>query len=254
MKEFGDRRSMEIDTRPTRAQLGKSEVSPQPAERKLAAPAMNNFEHVRRNIRTHSQGIFEPPATEQARPPLDTAPEARDLPAHTVCGHLSRSYFDSVHEAYPILHWSTFESEVEQLYTSRNFQGASRGWIGLFHAVLACGCLNLKPSSIRSRSDGARFYDIASQSLNPWPQKPDIVHVRLLFLLSIYATESGMQSAGSMWLASAIKVAQDLGIHSDDENPPFVESELRRRIWWAIYVRERSVTTRHQRRCSTDNV
>jgi hypothetical protein len=244
LTRYGDRRSMEIDVLPiTKGRQDESDVSAQATAKRVAAPVMSNFDHVRRNIRVHSRGIFEPPTSEQDRSFPDPALEARDPPPQADYVHISRSYLDSIHEAYPVLHWPTFEAEVEHIYTLRSFQGASREWIGLFFAVLACGCLNVLPTTVPSGSnDGANFYEIASQTLTPWPQQPTIVHVRLLLLLSICATENGMTSEGSMWLASAIRVAQGLALHSEDDALSFVESELRRRLWWALYVRDRLVT------------
>jgi hypothetical protein len=233
---------MEIDTLQSERQLAKAN-SGSPLPQRLAPPVMSNFDHVRRNIRAHSQGIFDPPNSEQGSPKPQPATEARDLPSLAEYTRISRSYLETVHEAYPVLHWPTFESEVDHLYTSGSLQGASREWVGLFFAVLACGSLNLPSTDTPSGPrDDAKFYDIASQSLNPWPHEPTIVHARLLLLLSIYASESGLKSVGSMWLASAIRVAQELGINVENDALPFTESELRRRLWWSIYVRERLVT------------
>ncbi|KAF2677668.1 hypothetical protein K458DRAFT_319228 [Lentithecium fluviatile CBS 122367] len=240
LTRFGDRQSMETDTRPSKVHPDESQISPKVAPKRVRAPVLTNFDHVRRNIRAHSRGIFEPPTSDQSRIP-DSALEAIDLPPRADVAHISRSYLDSMHEAYPILHWPTFQGEVDGVYTSRGFQGISREWVGLFFAMLACGCLNLPPTSglPSGRNDGAGFYEIASQSMNPWPHEPTIVHARLLLLLSIYTTESNLKSAGSMWLACAIRAAQGLALNLENDALPFVEAEMRRRLWWAIYVRER---------------
>jgi len=244
LTRFGDRSSMEIDPRPTKGQPDDGEISSLVATKRLAVPLMRNFDHVRRNIRTHSRGIFEPPTAEQGQSLPDPVTEATNPPTQADYARISRSYLKSVHEAYPVLHWPSFESEVDHVYNSGSFQGASREWVGMFFAVLACGCLNLHPTSLSSGSnEGANFYDIAARSFEQWPQKPTIVHARLLLLLSIYATENGLKSAGSMWLACAIRVAQDLALYSENDALPMIESELRRRLWWAIYVRDRSVTS-----------
>jgi hypothetical protein len=241
MTKFGDKPSMEIDTRHSVSHLAEDK-SGSPLPKRLAPPVMSNFDHVRRNIRAHSQGIFDPPNSEQDFPKPAPAAEVGDPPAQAAYARISRSYLETVHEAYPVLHWPTFESEVDHLYNSGSLQRASMEWVGLFYAVLACGCLNLPSTDTSSGSrEDVTFYNIASQSLSPWPQKPTIVHARLLLLLSIYASESGLKSAGSMWLASAIRVAQELGLNMENDALPFMESELRRRLWWSIYVRERSV-------------
>lgn len=235
--------SMDIDSVPSKAHLDESLDSLRVSTRRLPVPVMSNFDHVRRNIRAHSRGIFDFPVREQHRPNPDFAMEPVELPARADIEHLARLYHDSVHEAYPILHWPAFQEEVDQLYTQRSFRGLSKEWVGLFFAVLACGCLAVPPTAIPSSgaNSGTIFYDLASRSMAPWPDQPNIVHARLLLLLSIYATEHDMKFAGSMWLASAIRVAQELALHTERNNAPFVEAEMRRRLWWSIYIRERSV-------------
>ncbi|KAJ4337246.1 hypothetical protein N0V95_008383 [Ascochyta clinopodiicola] len=69
------------------------------------------------------------------------------------------------------------------------------------------------------------------------PVMRDFEHVALL--LSIFAAESNMRQVGSMWLASAVRAAQELCINTELESWPVVEGEMRRRLWWALYSRDR---------------
>lgn len=116
----------------------------------------------------------------------------------------------------------------------------SREWIGMYFAVLACGCLNIAAAPY-GHNGGMEFYEMASQALVPWPQDATIVQIRLLFLLGLYATESNMKSAGSMWFASATRMAQILSLNREDATSTAFDSEMRRRLWWAIFVQDRYV-------------
>ena len=202
------------------------------------------FDGVRRNIEGNSRDIFPLPTRQPEGPAAIATSDYPDLPPRADFAHISRSYLDSIHETYPVLRWPSFQSEVDQVYTARGLQGMPREWIGLFFAVMACGHLSLPPntsSPLRVADNGRRFYDIAVQSVTPWPSETAVIHAQIMFLLALYATESNMKTAGTMWLASGIRIAQCLGINFEDEAQSFVQAEMHRRLWWAFYVRDRSV-------------
>ncbi|CAI6336717.1 unnamed protein product [Periconia digitata] len=237
-----ERDSMDIDQRRPNSTRSKTPgASHRP--RRVPAPAMNNFEAVRRNIQIHSKDIFEPPVREQQDSGTDHLPQhTLELPHRADFTNISQSYLSSIHEAYPILHWPTFMAEVDHVYRARDLQVMSREWIGLFFAVLGCGHLNLPAnmsSLARASSNGRKFYEIAIQCTSPWSSEPNIIHAQTLFLMSLYAAESNMRSAGNMWLASGIRIAQCLGLGIEDDGQPFLRAEMQRRIWWAFYVRDR---------------
>ena len=154
----------------------------------------------------------------------------------------SRAYLDSVHELFPILHWQTFQNEVDQVYlTERSFYEKSEEWIGLFFAVLACGSLHIPHTSAGSPKEPHRasaYIEVATRALKQFTETVTITHAHLAFLLSYFTTESNMKSVGAMWLASAIRIAQCLGCHADTD-APVAEGEMRRRLWWSIYTWDR---------------
>ncbi|KAF2183691.1 hypothetical protein K469DRAFT_206266 [Zopfia rhizophila CBS 207.26] len=234
---MSDRDAMDIDRRQPDSQR---EI--QMTVQKARPPTMNNFDLVRRNIRTHSRDIFEPPPPYRQTSVLMSSPSALpEIPSRADFARLSRSYLDSVHESFPVVHWPTFQREVDQVYTARSFQGMPQGWIGLFFAVMACGALQPSTSheSPKSSKASMSYSEISSQSLTPWPEEPSLTHAKVAILLSIFNHESNMKSAGSMWLASAVGIAQELGLHAETETWPVVEGETRRRLWWSIYTWDR---------------
>ena len=230
-----------IERAETRRQLSDSYSAPLATRHKLTAPVMRDFDHVRRNIQTYSQGIFDTPHT-RGSALLEMGSGLPDVPPRADFAHLSRSYLNHVHYWYPALHWPTFSQQVDEVYTTRSFHGMSREWVGQFFAVLACGSLGETELSGTPRGDsnrGTSFFDIATQALTPWPQDLTIAHATAALLLSIFAAESNMRSVGSMWLSNAVRIAQELGINTELESWPIVEGEVRRRLWWSIYSRDR---------------
>lgn len=205
-------------------------------------PTLSNLRHVRDNILGYSQGIFRTPHTREVVSAGRTTPLQLQLPTFTQFAHLSQAYLESLHVWYPIVHWATFQNEVEEVYAANTLEGRPRDWIGLFYGILACGSLQAGSpwnDNAGSHSTGTTFYGIAAQTLSPWPQEVSLMHTQLAFLLSIFAAESNMRSAGSMWLACTVQAAQELQLHCETNSKSFIESETRRRVWWAIYVQDR---------------
>jgi hypothetical protein len=209
-----------------------------PVLHRIAPPFMRNFDHVRENIRTHSRGIF---STRNEQAPVAAGSKAAlpELPQRAEFACLSRSYLDSIHNWYPILHWPTFHHEVDEVYTSRSFEAMSKEWIALFFAVLACGSLQSGNTQYGPASRGTFLFEVASQALTPWSHEITIEHAQAALLLSVFAAENNWRSVGSIWLSSAVRVAQELSIHCDGNTGSVVDVEIRRRLWWAMYTRDR---------------
>jgi hypothetical protein len=216
-----------------------SDVQPeiQPRTHRIAAPVMRNFEHVRDNIRAHTRGIFNMSHV-HSTVSRETSSAILEVPQRADFARLSRSYLDSIHEWYPILHWPTFQHQVDEVYAARSFEGAAREWVGLFFAVMACGSLHTN-ATIPSSPDGTSYFESATQALMPWPQELTIDCAQAALLLSIYAAEQNWRSVGSMWLGSAVRAAQEMDVSCDVSVGSVIDGEVRRRLWWALYTRDR---------------
>jgi hypothetical protein len=219
----------------TKRRLSDAHVGAIPGPRPKSMPALHNFDHVRSNIRTHAQGVFPTPHLN----PNDTSTPAwrlPEIPVRADYAYFAQSYIETIHESYPAIHWPTLQREVDNVYTSKTLEGCSREWVGLFFAVLACGALQAGPEQT---SKAQAMYETAIAVLQPWPHDMSVTYAQAALLLSIYAAESNMRSAGSMWLACAARMAQELQICPEVDCWPLVDGEVRRRLWWAIYVRDR---------------
>ncbi|KAH8728101.1 fungal-specific transcription factor domain-containing protein [Phaeosphaeriaceae sp. PMI808] len=235
----GDNGDIEI-TEPKRPQ-SEIHFGASTGPQRHAPPVLKNFEHVRDNIQKHSRGIFVTPHPHGSTP-TEAGPGFPEVPSRPDFARLSRSYNDSYHEWYPILHWPTFQNEVDQMYIIRSFESMPQEWIGLFFAVLACGSLLVETTQQEAAyflRRGESYFEAATQALSPWSHDLSIQHAQAAFLLSVYATESNQKSLGSMWLASAVRAAQELNVHSHSSVGSVLDNEVRRRLWWALYTRDR---------------
>jgi hypothetical protein len=214
--------------------------------RRVPPPVIKDFDHVRLNIRKHSRGIFDSPVHGRGHNvPSGSLNAFPDLPPRADFARLSHAYLYSLHEMYPVLHWPTFQQEVDQVYTSRSFQGSSQEWIGLFFAVMACGSLQSpqSPAGSPGMENGvSSYYDTAAHTIDPFRQHVSVTQATLTFLLTVFALESNMKSAGAIGLASSVRLVQLLRLDPEaDKNT--LETEMRRRLWWSIYVLDRYVQT-----------
>jgi len=221
-------------TEPKRVHAETQPTVPSGPQR-IAVPVMKNFDHVRDNFRAHAHGIFATSSASGA-PRRSTSAVPPELPPRADFARLSRSYLNSTHEWYPIVHWPTFQREVDEVYTAKSFDGTTREWVGLFFAILACGTLQTSTSTL---PDPTAYFDTAVQSLTPWPQDITFQLAQAAFLLSIFASDQNWRPIGSMWLGSAARAAQELNAHCNISSGSTIEIETRRRLWWAIYTRDR---------------
>jgi hypothetical protein len=239
--KVSDKEPLDSERTDTKRRLSETHAGAIPRPRPISMPVFNNFEHVRRNIRIHAQGVFSTPHYGPKGAGVTTW-RLPEIPIRADFAYLSHSYTETIHEWYPAIHWPTFQREADNVYTSKTFEGCSREWIALFFAVLACGALQAGPgntSSGASTSKGHTMYETATAVLQSWPHDVSITYAQAALILSIYATECNLRPAGSLWLSSAARMAQELQICPEVDCWPLVDGEVRRRLWWSIYVRDR---------------
>ncbi|KAF2204014.1 hypothetical protein GQ43DRAFT_365542 [Delitschia confertaspora ATCC 74209] len=238
-----DHNAMDIDRGTTDIDRPSHAASP---SQKLLPPILNNFDHVRRNIHTHSRGVFGiPPLYRPTSSSASVISEYPDMPSRAAFARHSHNYLDTLHDAFPVVHWPTFQHEVDEVYTARSFRGMSSGWVGLFFAVMACGSLgtaSILPDSPQALADGRTYIDSSIGCLTPLPEALTYFHAQAALLISIFSAESNLKSAGSIWLASAVRIAQELGLNFEGGSLPVVEEETRRRLWWSIYTWDRTLS------------
>lgn len=236
--------AMDIDRVTTdRERSSATSLGSSPTQR-VQLPILNNFDHVRRNIHIQSRDVFDVPP--QYRPSVISAPstfQLPEIPPRADFARYFRNYRDCLHELYPVIHWPTFQHDVDQLYTGRSFQGMSQGWIGLFFAVMACGTLQsaaIPLGTPKDQTDGDAYLQTCIRCLTPLPEELSISHAQAALLISIFATERNSKSVGSVWLASAVRIVQELGLNIEPRDQlPAIEGETRRRLWWSIYTWDR---------------
>ena len=230
---------METDSEGNQHQLQLSGIGSHPKRRQRPPPS-HALSRVQANIRDYGRGIFKPPAPyRQIGSQAHFSPPQPDLPPKHMADHLLSSYYSSVHMTMPILHWLTFEQEYDAVYKAGSLHRVPPVWSSLLFAVLGVGALfSTKPSIHRPRQ-GKDFIEISQRLIDLWNDEFVIDHARTAILTSIFLTEMNLKSAAWTWLASAVRIAQDIGLHAETGSWQMIEGEMRRRVWWSMYVWDR---------------
>ncbi|CAJ2511950.1 Uu.00g075750.m01.CDS01 [Anthostomella pinea] len=216
--------------------------SSEPRKRKRT-PAVHDHSRARAAFRSISKGILKPPAPH--RQLIEAAPLDQplpQLPPKATAEKLLHAYYGAVHVMMPILHWPTLQHEVDRLYQSSDLRQVPTSWLSMFLAVLAMGSLFSDDPCPDRTLQASEFLEASRSLTDPWNNDFVLDDIRVLFLVSMALNELNLKSAAWTWLGKAVRSAQDLDLHLEVGLRSRVEADMRRRVWWAIYVLDRTLS------------
>ncbi|KAI7820940.1 fungal-specific transcription factor domain-containing protein, partial [Gamsiella multidivaricata] len=166
------------------------------------------------------------------------------MPPRDLAEHLIDCYFTYVHPNMPVLHKPTFMRQY------RNPDPSKRPAVVLLNAMYAIASrFSSHPEITGAGSDpegfGDEYFDRAKRLIDYEYELPRQSSIQALLLMVTYRFMSA-KSGGRVWvlLGMATRMAQDLGMHRNSARwhlPP-LETEIRKRLWWAIYIMDRWVS------------
>ncbi|CAI6098644.1 unnamed protein product [Clonostachys chloroleuca] len=214
----------------------------EPRRRERSTP-MPDLARARANIHSLSKGVFKAPTPYRLAILSTFEPPRPDLPPRQSAELLLAAYYRSAHTMFPILHWPSFQNEVDDIYNGQSSKVPPSS-LSLFFSVLATGSLfNEEPPTGQSFYRPAELLETAKSLLDPWNNDFDFDTCRSLVLITICLNEMNLKSAAWNLLGNSVRVAQDLGLYFDAGPWPIIEGEMRRRTWWAIYVLDRTLAS-----------
>ncbi|KAL7623723.1 hypothetical protein AAE478_005276 [Parahypoxylon ruwenzoriense] len=246
LAERGEHMDVDADGTEQVPQQLPPDLNSEPRRRRRATPLLQDPSRARAAFRNVSRGILKPPAL--YRQPQVVASVAFDLPRpplppKATVDKLLHTYYGAVHIMMPILHWPTLQHQIDELYQNTDIQRVPISWHSMFFAVLAMGSLFSNDPYPDRTLRASEFLEAARSLTDPWNNDFDLDNVRASFLISLALNELNLKSAAWTWLGSAVRSAQDLelqlevvGLHSR------VEADMRRRVWWAIYILDRTLS------------
>lgn len=230
---------MDIDDGGAQSLLNLSEIEYKPA-RRPPAPVFQGLSQVRTNLGRHGRGILKVPTPyQQPGSRSVVTDDAPELPAKDVADRLLRQYYDCIHSVLPVLHWPSFTAEYEKVYQAGSLVGVSSEWAAVLFGVFACGTVKtLEPNR---EEKGKEFVRLSCAIIDVWQDNFNLDRARAALLVSIFLYEVNSKSASWVWIGSAVRVAQEIGVHIDSGPWPAVEGEMRKRLWWCLYTWDRFV-------------
>ncbi|KAH9896276.1 fungal-specific transcription factor domain-containing protein [Xylariomycetidae sp. FL2044] len=245
LEERGAGSRMEVDYIETPEQqlsLNLPELGSEPRKRRRTA-ALHELPRARTGFRSVSKGILKAPAPYRQPPEtLIFDPPRPQLPARATAENLLHAYYGAVHIMMPILHWPTLQHEVENLYQTSDLRRVPTSWLSMFFGVLAMGSLFSSDRFPDRALQASEFLEVSRGLTDPWNNDFVLDNVRALFLTSLALNEMNLRSAAWACLGSAVRSAQDIDLHLEVGIRSRVEADMRRRLWWAIYILDRTLS------------
>ncbi|KAL5338455.1 fungal-specific transcription factor domain-containing protein [Aspergillus crustosus] len=206
--------------------------------RRSRAPIPQDLTTARANLRRHGRGIWKVPTPYRqpdSKSLLSTDPPS--LPPQDVAHCLLAQYHTHLHSTLPVLHWPTFMKEYEDVYRKGTLLGVPREWAAVLFGVFACGSLHTSDPNREER--GKEFVRTSCGVIDVWQDNFTLDQARAALLASIFLYEVNSKSASWVWNGSAVRVAQEIGLHLESGPWSALEGEMRKRVWWGMYTWDR---------------
>ncbi|PLB48241.1 C6 transcription factor [Aspergillus steynii IBT 23096] len=207
-------------------------------QRRPKAPIAQDLTEARVNLRKYGRGIMHVPTPYRQQGPKSLlTTESPPLPSKDIADRLLAQYYACIHSVLPVLHWPTFIAEYEKVYQARSLLGMPREWVSVLFAIFACGSLHMLEET--REDDGKEFIKISCGVIDVWQDNFTLDQARAALLVSIFLYEVNSKSASWVWIGSAVRVAQEIGLHIESGPWSTLEAETRRRLWWGMYAWDR---------------
>ncbi|KAF2114277.1 cutinase transcription factor 1 alpha [Lophiotrema nucula] len=157
------------------------------------------------------------------------------FPLAKIRQELLESYFRWFHPQFAVVD----EPEVWKLHSQGTLSPL------LLQAMLFIGAIHCDDETILALGWGSRhrvryiFYNRAKDIYDADCEVKKLTVIQSLFLISFWRAAALREKDARHWLGAAISLAQSKALHrSGGSHEPHI-LKLRRRLWWAIYIRER---------------
>lgn len=152
-------------------------------------------------------------------------------PTHAETQRYVDAYFRHYHSQYPIVHEATFRAQIAEVIP----QPPPAQWALLMNTVIGLGAFTAGAPMYAVDFFLEHATSVISVDLL---ETGSLVLVQAYTLLSNLAQKRNKPNAGSTYLGIAVRMAIGLGLHRELPGwniPPF-EREVRRRVWWVLFI------------------
>ncbi|KAF4879213.1 putative transporter [Colletotrichum siamense] len=175
------------------------------------------------------------------------------LPPKPVADRLMRTFFDFGLTTSRFVHEPTLMESFEKLYSDGQGDSLNNDSLALVYMVLTLGSHYSRVNNMYcGYSSSVRFYHMADRQLQRESSKITFASLQARLLATHYLlNHSRMHEAWSSF-GIVVRHAQALGLHRRSVGPlsNCITHEYRKRLFWAIYVNDRIISSIFGRPCA----
>ena len=139
-------------------------------------------------------------------------------------------YFSLFHISYPIVHEATFRAQFACIIPRPH----GDAWLVLLHMISAIGALSTstEPTDVDLQLFETAKWHFSAEMM----ERGNLTAVQALSLMGNYVQKRGKPNSGYNYAGLARRVAMGIGLHKEFSNWDVLALEMRRRVWWCLYV------------------
>ncbi|KAH6667955.1 fungal-specific transcription factor domain-containing protein [Halenospora varia] len=157
-----------------------------------------------------------------------------DLASSVITDGLIDAYFLMYNTSYPVLHNQLFR----ETYANRSQIASTSSWQLIFYTVLAIGHWVL--SSGDDHADSPYYLAARSRMSAGMLESGTLAGVQAFLLMGNYLQKRDRPNTGYNMIGIAFRMALGLGLHREiasvDAEVNSLNKEIRRRVWWILYM------------------
>lgn len=184
------------------------------------------------------RGNLEPPTS--LKGVLASSQISHAAITNQISSNLIDAYFHNYHVCYPFIHEATFRAQYHEIVP----RPQQRSWDMLYYAILALGAWSLNNDQIGLEDHLYRQALTLGQHESVF-EAANITSVQALVLLSNLSQKRNSPNTGWNLLGLAVRTALSLALHRElpHWNISLIEREIRRRVWWGLYIFDSGAST-----------
>ncbi|SCN99532.1 GAL4-Transcription factor [Fusarium fujikuroi] len=183
----------------------------------------------------NSPEVLRPYAGVESSSQLSNAVTSRQVIEQLVNG-----YFEVYHRSYPFVHEPTFRAQLHEVIQ----RPKPRSWQMLLYTIMALGawCLDNNNTEL---DDELYHLALSFGDAESLFASADLTFVQALILFSNLSQKRNKPNTGSNFLGLATRMALSLGLHRElpEWNISLLQREMRRRVWWGLYMFDSGAST-----------
>ncbi|KAH7100638.1 fungal-specific transcription factor domain-containing protein [Auriculariales sp. MPI-PUGE-AT-0066] len=171
-----------------------------------------------------------------------------EWPARDLADKLIDAYFERFHFLLPVLDKQSFLADYHRLIEETNDEDdTDAAIVSVIFAVFACAARFVddprlaKEVSVEQGGVGMIYYERAMILYYIGQGNPQLAQVQAFVLLASFLCSINCLPRAWLTVGQAVRTAQDLGLHRSPRHLRLKldKKELRRKVWWCIYVLDR---------------